>query len=202
MPPLLSTPRPPNQPNPNPSTNPPPGKTNLKPTFGQNREDMADAELKTTLDNFSIDHVMQKRPGAPHNDMAQMMGNLSNFNISSIISSVTIPSVSGGMMPLISRRGFIDLTSLETIYDPSVGWGNLNRALKAYGIWRERGPIPREALPGFPPQSVLDQVKRVRELAEYKAKETLDALHVKSMIEAQGRQNAIDLVSDRRYRYY
>jgi len=105
-------------------------------------------------------------------------------------------------MPLVSRRGFIDITALETIYDPSLGWGNLNRALQNYGIWREKGPIPREALPQFPPQSVLNQVKHIREMAEYKAKEKLDALHVQHKLAAQGRANALDLIDDRRYRYY
>lgn len=179
-------------------------KKSLSATFGQTKEDMADYEWKSSLDNFSIEHIMVPRSQQPNNDMdnlANSFGGLLNNNLRNIISSTQPRSVSGGQMPLMTRKGFIDITTIEVLYDPSTSWNNLKRALATYGIWVERGPMPRDVLPAYPPPAILERVQRISELAMYKAQTAINAKHAESKLRLKGQQAALDLL-DPPVRYY
>ena len=104
---------------------------------------------------------------------------------------------------MITLQGFIDITTVEVLHDPSKGWIDLNRALQAYNlpIWKEKGDIPRNMLPEYPPQSVLDRVKVITEKARRDAEEKLAAKHAELALKQAGQQAAIDLIDDRRYVY-
>ena len=185
------------------------GKNARRPGFGFSAEDLADAELTTAYNNFSIQHTLQKRMQQPNNDVASMTSSFSNMMGSGMAQALTnqisssIPSPSGGNMPMITLQGFIDITTVEVLHDPSKGWIDLNRALQAYNlpIWKEKGDIPRNMLPEYPPQSVLDRVKVITEKARRDAEEKLAAKHAELALSQAGQQAATDLTDDRRYVY-
>jgi hypothetical protein len=99
----------------------------------------------------------------PNNDVDKLTSSFANFMPSSVKAAFNVPSPSGGMMPMLTLKGFIDITAVEVLGDPSKGYLDLNRALRAYGlqIWRERGDIPRNCLPDFSPPSVQARINRV-----------------------------------------
>ncbi|KAI9734820.1 MAG: hypothetical protein M1834_001898 [Cirrosporium novae-zelandiae] len=126
-------------------------------------------------------------------------------NITTFLSQIChskSPYTSNNQMPLLTLRGFTDFTALELLCDPSKGWGNLNRALRHYGIWRDRGDIPCSMLPEFPPEQVLQRVRQVSELVKLRDEEIMASTAARLKLEAQGRQHAVDLLDDRRYVYY
>lgn len=108
-------------------------------------------------------------------------------------------------MPLISRQGFIDITSVEVLCDPSRHWGMFSCIVRKYDLpmYRGWGDMPRGVLPEYPDQRMLQRVKQVSAVAQEQGKIQLDAAHAKAMMEAKGREAAIDLISPpHRYTYY
>ncbi|KAF8849512.1 hypothetical protein BDZ45DRAFT_680466 [Acephala macrosclerotiorum] len=49
--------------------------------------------------------------------------------------------------PMLSRQGFIDLTTIEYLKDLDLAHEHLGRAVKEYGIWKELGTLPTSLLP-------------------------------------------------------
>jgi hypothetical protein len=90
------------------------GRKSLKPTFGYNPEDLADFELRTTYENFSIEHVLKPRVITPNTDFANVVGSSS---LPAGIVPTSLPPISGGMMPMLSLKGFIDITFIEIFCD-------------------------------------------------------------------------------------
>ena len=86
---------------------------------------------------------------------------------------------------MLSLRGFIDITSIETLGEPTVGWQRLNLAKQYHEVWPEWGHIPRRMVPDFPPQELLDRVARISEYAQRKVAERQEARRA-----AQGEWNA------------
>jgi hypothetical protein len=74
--------------------------------------------------------------------------------------------------------------------------------LRHYGVWRELGDIPRNLWPATPPQELVDRVRRMSAAARNRTQELIDANKVKLQLQAQGRQNAIDLLDPPGTRYY
>jgi hypothetical protein len=108
-----------------------------------------------------------------------------------------IPS---GPMPLLTLRGFIDLTTVETLFDPSKGWDYLNRALRYYQLplLRSWGEIPRWALPGMAPREILDRVANIQQTATQQAMQS-------AQITAHANAAAVNAVSPYtriEYRYH
>lgn len=172
------------------------GKRNIKPQFGYNPEDIADYELRTAFENFNIDHVLQPRIIAPNNDMAGLtasMAGLSSF-AQSLAKGLQPKPISDGKMPMLSPRGFVDITVIEIVGEPNRGTLMLNRVWKHYGVWKERGEIPRTSLPEEPPRDLLERIKRVGEFSRRQAAERIEAARVEAMFKAQGRENALRLL--------
>ncbi|KAJ6574462.1 hypothetical protein B0H19DRAFT_1254166 [Mycena capillaripes] len=95
---------------------------NLVESLGQTKEDVADAALKRNFDSFGIEYILgvRDRPNTPAADTVKRQ-------FKSVARAIT-PSASGGMMPLLTRQGFI-LACIIKIYDlPEVrAWGDLPR---------------------------------------------------------------------------
>lgn len=170
-------------------------------------ESMADKSLKNAYDMFSIEHILQQRIQPAHVDptgttslLQGMLGNLYNP------SMLRSPALAEGPMPLLTRKGFLDITSIEVLADPSKEWGNLSRVIRKYNLprYNDWGDMPRSVLPDHPDPRTLQKVAAIHEVAKAKAARELASAHAGAMIAAQGRQNAIDLISGdtRYYRYY
>ncbi|KAL6236666.1 hypothetical protein BDW75DRAFT_229317 [Aspergillus navahoensis] len=114
-----------------------------------------------------------------------------------------IPSVSGGQKPMLSLRGFTELSHISVLLNPSPAWGQLSRVIKAYRIpvWLEWGDLPRDMLPLGPYQPEVERVRVLLEGARANAEEELDALHARLKMEERGMQHALDLVDDRVWVY-
>jgi hypothetical protein len=130
-----------------------------------------------------------------------IFSNSQNVIMEHILSSV--PSVSGNQKPMLTFNGWTNLMICGTLLNPSAAWGDLNRAMRHYRLplWSKWGEIPREMLPLAPHQPEVERVRVMHEGARINAERELDALQARLMIEKQGRQNALDLLDDRRYVY-
>ncbi|KAL4778587.1 hypothetical protein BJX76DRAFT_342823 [Aspergillus varians] len=113
------------------------------------------------------------------------------------------PTLSGGRKPMLSFRGFTQLTVCSILLDPSQDWIQLNRAIRTYRIpvWTEWGDIPREMIPLGPYQPEVERVRVLLEGARINAEEEVDALHARLKLEQRGRQYALDLIDDRGWVY-
>lgn len=180
-------------------------KSSLQATFNASKETMADKALKNAYDLFSIDHVLQPRAHAPHVDTTGLTQQFqrvlgSAFNPSLLQSSMS----TAGPMPLLTRKGFLDITTIELLADPSKHWGNMSRMLRKYNMPRYRtwGDLPRSVVPELPHPMMLERVAAVTNVATQKGQRELEAARVESMLKARGQQNALDLIDGGRYYYY
>jgi len=108
-------------------------------------------------------------------------------------------------MPMLTRKGFVDITTVETLCPPSTGWVRINRMARAYrlaGPWSQWGDCPREMLPELAPQELLDRVARITEYSRRQAAERIEAKRVEAAFRQQGQQNAQDLFDPPGTRYY
>ncbi|KAJ7137511.1 hypothetical protein C8R43DRAFT_1019559 [Mycena crocata] len=162
-------------------------KANLIERGGKTKEDVADVELRRVFDLFSIEYILHPRPRGSNDLAGQFQG----------------MTVSGGTMPLLTLKGFMDITAVEMLCDPSAEWGNLSRALKVYDIpaLRGWGAVPRTILPEGPDPRMKAQVARATEVSRQQGQRDIEASRVRLMLEQQGQQNAMDLLDDRRYYY-
>lgn len=145
------------------------------------KEDMADYEFKNVMEGFFFDHkVVTRNPGAPQ-----------------------LP-YSG--MPLLSLTGFTDWIGFSCAAHPDGIFvvPGLNNALRVYNVWPERGPLPRYVFPPCRPIEVQQRMDQATQRCNMNAQQKLRATQLEAEIKAQGREHAIDLVSDtyRVYRYY
>ncbi|KAF7359658.1 Oleate hydratase [Mycena venus] len=150
-------------------------KANLVARMGQTKEDTADKALKRAYDLFSIEYNLRPRPA----------------------------SSCGGMMPLLTLKGFMDITAVEMLCDPSKEWGSISRVIKAYNLPSVQGwgDLLRSVLPEEPHPQMMARVARVTAVSREQGQRELEAVRVRTMLEAKGRQNALDLLDDRRYYY-
>jgi len=173
------------------------GKRTNKPQIGYSGEDLADFEFRTILENFSFEFTLRPRPAAPNRDIQNMMGGIPGLTdaFSKILaSSASLTPLSGGQMPCLTRKGFVDICTLEMLADPSLGWRYINLALKHYHIWRQWGDYPRSMLPEEAPKQVLDRITKVTALGQRRANERLEAARIQTEIEKRGRENALRLL--------
>lgn len=184
------------------------GKGNVAPQFGVDRHDIADYEMRTVYENWSIDHTLQKRTGAPNRDMENIyasfpsVAGMTGSVFSNILrNSLQQSSLSGGMMPMISRKGFIEIMSVDIAGEPSVGWQRLNRMARHYNVWRQWGDIPREMLPEFAPPDLLARIEKVAAYSKQQAEQRLEATRAKIEIEQRGREYALQQLDPPGTRY-
>jgi hypothetical protein len=180
------------------------GKQGLQATFNASKETNADKSLKNAFDLFSIDHVLLQRVQAPHVDPTGLTSQFQRVLGSAFTPAMMGASTDVGPMPCITRNGLIELERIEMLSDPSKVWGNMSRLLRKYNLpqYRGWGDLPRGVIPAVADAAMLQRVASVAAFAKQKANQELDAARAGAMIRARGRQNALDLISDTRYRYY
>ncbi|KAJ7488414.1 hypothetical protein FB451DRAFT_736672 [Mycena latifolia] len=175
---------------------------NLIAGVGQTKEEVADAALRRVFDLFSIEYSLTKRARAPNAPVDALTRTLQAFG-ASIGTNAVPPPASGGLMPLLTFAGFMEVTSIEILCDPSAHWGNLSRVLRLYDLpaLRAWGPLPRSVLPEQADPRMVARVEKVAAFSKAQGERELAAAYAKSKLQAMGRQNALDLLDDRRYRY-
>ncbi|KAJ6564667.1 hypothetical protein B0H19DRAFT_1068189 [Mycena capillaripes] len=139
---------------------------NLVESFGQTKEDVADAALKRNFDLFGIEYILgvRDRANTPAADTVKRQ-------FKSVARAIT-PSASGGMMPLLTRQGFMCITALEALCNPVRHWGSLACIIKIYDLpeVREWGDLPQYVLPSEADPWILASVAEAREQAKDKDK--------------------------------
>ncbi|KAH6656381.1 hypothetical protein BKA67DRAFT_154192 [Truncatella angustata] len=144
-------------------------KSNLKGNIMFTPEDIADAELKAACEAWPFDHkVVVRNPGRT-------------------------PLPYGGM-PLLSLRGLTEMMAVEHAAEPERGHRAIQAVMTRYGVWPHLGPLPRGCLPADMPPQIQRRVEQVRERSIRAAQEKMQANQTRLAIEAQGRQNALDLL--------
>jgi hypothetical protein len=138
--------------------------------------DMADFEMKAACESWYFDHTV-------------------------VVRSQGARQLPYGGMPLLSLRGFTDWISVESSGYPDRAWRGFNAALQHYGVWAERGPMPREVLPASMPAEVQQRIDRANERGRANSQQKLSANASRLALEQQGRQNALDLIGNVKYVY-
>ncbi|CAI4212059.1 unnamed protein product [Parascedosporium putredinis] len=106
-------------------------------------------------------------------------------------------------MPLLTRAGFIDYMGLEYAGDPDLCLAFLNAALRFYNVpSAAKGPVPRYLFPAARTPELQRRIDESSARCRSAAQSRLNAVTVQHQLQAQGRQAAVDLVSDVRYVYY
>ncbi|KAL4884450.1 hypothetical protein BJY04DRAFT_215416 [Aspergillus karnatakaensis] len=171
--------------------------------------DMADRELTDHFTAYSADFALRPRtpPSTPVKSPLDPLSYLPQAQRDAMSrfmpSQSAARSLSGGQKPMLTFRGWTDLTVLSVCLNPSAAWGQINRAIQTFRIpiWTEWGDIPRDMLPLAPYQPEVERVRVMLEGARLNAEQEIDAVHARLKLEQQGRQNALDLLDDRRWVY-
>ncbi|KAJ7151775.1 hypothetical protein C8R43DRAFT_1235815 [Mycena crocata] len=152
--------------------------------FGQLKEDAADAALKRAFDIFSIDHITHPRP----RPAAQ------NFFGAGL---------TGGGMPLITRRGLVSITAIELLSDPANEHTKLARAVALYGVqpYASWGPMPRGVLPPNPDPRMIARVAAAHTQARTNGQQAMAAAQMGAQIQAYANQAAVHAVGTTEYVY-
>ncbi|KAL3417485.1 hypothetical protein PVAG01_10495 [Phlyctema vagabunda] len=163
-----------------------PWKQHMKPQFGSSPTDRADYELRQVYENFSIDHTLQKRSvrSTSGSRLSAMMGDMMQST-----------RFSGGMMPMLTRKGFIDIMVVEFAGVPSIGWQRVNRTAQHFNIWREWGDVPRDVLPDSTPADLADRIKRAHAAMQAQAELLLRNLQVEAELRADGMRQAQNITA-------
>ncbi|KAI2615119.1 hypothetical protein GGR54DRAFT_309242 [Hypoxylon sp. NC1633] len=159
------------------TTQPPTREKNLRPSAMFAAEDIADFELKAACEAWPFEHrIAIRHPGAPH-------------------------QLPYGGMPLLTQRGFTAMLAVDTAGDPDRGHRGLVAALRHYGVWADRGPLPRACLLPGPdmPAPLRRRVDEVMARAARVAAQRIEATRVRMEVQAQGRRNAEELSGDYYY---
>lgn len=159
-------------------------------------------------ENWTIEHILRPRAAPPNNDMGNVLSSLSGVMgkefTTDLAPNFAIPRMSGGMMPMITRKGFIDLTTIEFLGEPARSPLLIDRIVRYYqleGPWSQWGDCPRHMLPDDVPRELSERIERVSAFAKRQAAERIEAARVASAIKAQGQQNVIDLLDPPGTRY-
>ncbi|KAF5553488.1 hypothetical protein FMEXI_2405 [Fusarium mexicanum] len=140
-------------------------------------EDVADAEFLWTLEGFEFDHKKVVRNPA----------------------NMQMPY---GGMPLLTFMGFTDYMAVEFAGDPDDHLGDINAALRYYGVWPERGPVPRYVLPPTCPPEVTRRVDEASARCRKASADKINAQLAKARIQGMAGRATVALTSNNTYRYY
>ncbi|KAJ7652913.1 hypothetical protein B0H17DRAFT_403801 [Mycena rosella] len=129
---------------------------NLTASLGKTKKESADAALKRNYDALGIEHVL--RPRTPDRPAAvttppTLTRTLQSFG-ASFARTLAAPPPGSSAMPLLTRKGFADITAIALLTDPARACGALARVLRMYELplVRAWGALPRGALPRRPIQ--------------------------------------------------
>ena len=74
--------------------------------------------------------------------------------------------------------------------------------MKHYGVWLQMGPLPRDMVPKTCPPQVQERIDDASARGRRESQRRIDAVRIQHQIAAQGRQNALELISDSKYVYH
>lgn len=164
------------------------GMRNHKSSHGHTADDCADQALKVFFEDFAVDHKMQPRPNSTVRPNQK--------------------SLTGGMMPMLTHAGFIDVVSAEILHDLPTACGYVNRIAQHYQFGSAWGEFPQSMLPTSVPQDLLARAEAVSQAsnarAEAHARTRIRANAAKLALESMGEENALRLLDPpgTRYTYY
>ncbi|KAI9372956.1 hypothetical protein BJX61DRAFT_552506 [Aspergillus egyptiacus] len=164
-----------------------------------NSHDTADRDLTDHFTSFGVDFTLHPRRRSHSWSTTSRLNPLSYFSP----SRITMPSLSGGQKPMLSRRGWTDLTVCGMLINPSGAWAQLSRVMQQWRlpVWTEWGDLPREMLPLAPYGPEVERVRVLMEGARGTAEREMDAMRARMEMEGSGRRAALDLLDDRFWVY-
>jgi hypothetical protein len=178
-------------------------KSGLQESFGVSKESNGDKALKNVFDLFSIEHVLLQRT-RPALSPAGGGGSGGGFGFGRALRNAVSPQVSHqGPMPAITRKGFVELWTINLLVEPPEQWACLSRALRKYQFpkYAGWGDLPRTVLPAMPDPGMLRRVEDVKQYAQMKGQQVLQAAQMSAMISAQANRAAVDAVGGTRTEY-
>jgi len=140
-------------------------------------EDMADAELLWALEGFQFDH---KR----------------------VVRNPANKQMPYGGMPLLTLAGFTDYMAVEFASDPDDHLSDINAALRYYGVWPEKGPVPRHVMPPACPHELQHRVEEASARCRKASADKINAQLAKARIQSMAGRASVALTSNNVYRYY
>lgn len=109
-------------------------------------------------------------------------------------------------MPMLTKSGFIRITTLEMLLDPSPGLIRINRFSQCFNIWRQWGDVPRSMVPDVPPSDLVASMEALKNHADAmtvaRAQSRVNANAAKLGLRALGEANALRLLDPPGTRYY
>ncbi|KAK7042123.1 hypothetical protein R3P38DRAFT_2888627 [Favolaschia claudopus] len=140
--------------------------SNLVASMGKSKEECADAALKRAFDLFGIQYLLRSRAREPTSPPADVKRQLQSFG-ASFARALTPSTPAAGTMPLLTRAGFLNITAIEVLCDPSRHHTGLARIVQMYdlGPVRAWGVLPRDVLANEPDPRMLERIARVQAAA-------------------------------------
>ncbi|KAK0704749.1 hypothetical protein B0H67DRAFT_359115 [Lasiosphaeris hirsuta] len=109
------------------------------------------------------------------------------------------PLLPGGGMPHLTPAGFTSYMAVESAGDPELAFRGINAALRAYGVWAEMGPLPREMLPAMMPPQIKARMDQAALRSRAAAEQRIASQQAYEQMAAEGRRGPQDLAADPRY---
>lgn len=141
----------------------------MEPMFGYTPEDRADMGFVNILRAFGIEHTCAKR-------------------------HAKIPPASYGM-PLITRKGFVDLFAFEFASEPQLAPRCVNKAIEVYGLGQGRGPIAREFFLQSKPHEIAERERIASQHMQAEGTDQLQAARNYAHFDQLGRRYCDELLS-------
>ena len=88
---------------------------------------------------------------------------------------------------MLILQGFVNLTFIETLREPDVGWQRLSCAIRDFSHSSNRGfevgagwgPLPRDCLPGRAPELLMQTIGRIEEVGRVNERKAIEAEKLK-----------------------
>ncbi|KAJ7123269.1 hypothetical protein C8R43DRAFT_1148099 [Mycena crocata] len=152
--------------------------SNLISRLGKSKEDSADAALRRTYDLFNIEYILRPRPARERPSLplpnSGLAGQLKSASASLARRALAPSPTPCGTMPVLTRRGFADITAIEVLCDPQRHHAGFVRVLRMYDLQMVRGwgELPRGVLP---PEGDARMLTRVHGLAREQGQREVEA---------------------------
>ncbi|KAJ7624029.1 hypothetical protein DFH06DRAFT_1446114 [Mycena polygramma] len=158
----------------------------------QSKEDTADAALRCSFDLLGIEYVLHPRP--PKAATADTM----KRHLKSFARALT-PSASGGLMPLLTRKGFTALTVINILCNPERHWRSLAVVVRMYDLPEVRGwgELPRGAFPDEAEPRVTARMAQVQLLAKEQGQFKGVTSYAKSQLDKVDARDAVAYAKDK-----
>ncbi|KAJ6472359.1 hypothetical protein C8R47DRAFT_1324734 [Mycena vitilis] len=158
----------------------------------QSKEDTADAALRCSFDLLGIEYVLHPRP-AKAATPDTMKRHFKSF------ARALTPSASGGLMPLLTRKGFTALTAINILCNPERHWRSLAVVVRMYDLPEVRGwgELPRSAFPGEAEPPVSARMAQVQLLAREQGQFKRVTSYAKSQLDKVDARDAVAYAKDK-----